>query len=124
MVLKDFENEKEIYERKLIHNSIKRENFQRNSILLGLKKAKNNDLIIISDLDEIPNPKAISTATVSPSITLTIVQEYSNIPLFILPQNLLSLFLLSHRAEHHLLVLLHHKNHLLILMFLIQMVLG
>ena len=38
----------------------KRENFQRNSILLGVEKAKNEDLIIISDLDEMPNPKAIS----------------------------------------------------------------
>ncbi len=38
-----------------------RENFQRNSILKGLKNADSNDLIIISDLDEIPNPKKIST---------------------------------------------------------------
>jgi beta-1,4-mannosyl-glycoprotein beta-1,4-N-acetylglucosaminyltransferase len=38
-----------------------RENFQRNSILKGLKNADSNDLIVISDLDEIPNPKKIST---------------------------------------------------------------
>ena len=38
-----------------------RENFQRNSILKGLKNAKPDDIIIISDLDEIPNPKKIST---------------------------------------------------------------
>ena len=38
-----------------------RENFQRNSILRGIDKAKSNDLIIISDLDEIPNPHKIST---------------------------------------------------------------
>ena len=36
-----------------------RENYQRNSILKGLKRSNENDLIIISDLDEIPNPKAI-----------------------------------------------------------------
>ncbi len=36
-----------------------RENYQRNSILKGLKNSNQNDLIIISDLDEIPNPKAI-----------------------------------------------------------------
>lgn len=36
-----------------------RENFQRNCIERGLKKADKNDLIIISDLDEIPNPKSI-----------------------------------------------------------------
>ena len=33
-----------------------RENFQRNCIDRGLKNAKENDLVIISDLDEIPNP--------------------------------------------------------------------
>ena len=32
-----------------------RENFQRNCISRGLKEAKDEDLIIISDLDEIPN---------------------------------------------------------------------
>ena len=36
-----------------------RENHQRNSILRGLINTKENDLIIISDLDEIPNPEAI-----------------------------------------------------------------
>ena len=34
-----------------------RENFQRNCISRGLQNAKKDDLIIISDLDEIPNPK-------------------------------------------------------------------
>ena len=38
----------------------KRENFQRNAIERGLKNANNHDLIIISDLDEIPNPNLIS----------------------------------------------------------------
>lgn len=32
------------------------ENLQRNSILNGLKNCNDNDLVIISDLDEIPNP--------------------------------------------------------------------
>jgi|TARA_B100000902_G_scaffold186036_1_gene178412 beta-1,4-mannosyl-glycoprotein beta-1,4-N-acetylglucosaminyltransferase len=36
-----------------------RENHQRNCILRGLKKAEDKDLILISDLDEIPNPKKI-----------------------------------------------------------------
>ena len=36
-----------------------RENFQRNCINRGLKQANKNDIIIISDLDEIPNPKLI-----------------------------------------------------------------
>ena len=36
------------------------ENHQRNCIMLGLKDAKPDDTIIISDLDEIPHPEAIS----------------------------------------------------------------
>ncbi len=36
-----------------------RENFQRNSIMRGLASANDNDLILISDLDEIPNPKKL-----------------------------------------------------------------
>ena len=36
-----------------------RENFQRNCILRGLKNSNDNDLVIISDLDEIPNPSQI-----------------------------------------------------------------
>ena len=36
-----------------------RENFQRNCIERGLENSKKEDLIIISDLDEIPNPKMI-----------------------------------------------------------------
>ena len=35
-------------------NAVKRENFQRNFILKGLKSAEKNDIIIISDIDEIP----------------------------------------------------------------------
>ena len=38
-----------------------RENFQRNCIERGLKKSKDDDLIIVSDLDEIPNPQAIKS---------------------------------------------------------------
>ena len=40
-------------------NPWKRENFQRNCITRGLTKAGEDDLIMISDLDEIPNPKAL-----------------------------------------------------------------
>ena len=36
-----------------------RENFQRNCIIRGIDNANNNDLILISDLDEIPNPDQI-----------------------------------------------------------------
>ena len=37
-----------------------RENHQRNSIIRGLTEATDEDLILISDLDEIPNPKVLS----------------------------------------------------------------
>ena len=40
---------------KQIMNSLKRENFQRNYIANGLVEASDDDWIIISDLDEIPN---------------------------------------------------------------------
>ena len=42
-------------DRKYIINGYLRENFQRNQIQLGLNEAKDEDIIIISDLDEIPN---------------------------------------------------------------------
>ena len=38
----------------------KRENHQRNCILRGLKDAKPDDIIMVSDLDEIPNPNQIN----------------------------------------------------------------
>jgi beta-1,4-mannosyl-glycoprotein beta-1,4-N-acetylglucosaminyltransferase len=41
-------------------NPYLRENFQRNCISRGLVNSSSEDLIIISDLDEIPNPKIIS----------------------------------------------------------------
>lgn len=47
------------------NNPYKRENFQRNCILRGLNKANDNDLIIISDLDEIPSPKKINYFNIS-----------------------------------------------------------
>ena len=40
---------------KYIFNAIHRENGQRNFLLNGLNKAGDNDIILISDLDEIPN---------------------------------------------------------------------
>ena len=41
-------------------NPYLRENFQRNAISRGIKESNDEDLIIISDLDEIPNPKKIA----------------------------------------------------------------
>ena len=41
--------------KKLIHNSIKRENYQRDMGKKALKKAEEEDIILINDVDEIPN---------------------------------------------------------------------
>ncbi len=40
---------------KYILNAAKRENFQRNQIVQGLSNAEENDWVIVSDVDEIPN---------------------------------------------------------------------
>ena len=40
---------------KLIHNGYARDNYQRNRLADGIKDAADDDVIIISDLDEIPN---------------------------------------------------------------------
>ena len=37
-----------------------RENHQRNSINKGLIDAKDDDIVMVSDLDEIPNPKSLN----------------------------------------------------------------
>ena len=52
------DNESEIY-RKSIFNAWKRENLQRNQISAGLSDAQEEDWVIISDLDEIPNLSGI-----------------------------------------------------------------
>ena len=52
------DNESEIY-RKSIFNAWKRENLQRNQISVGLSDAQEEDWVIISDLDEIPNLSGI-----------------------------------------------------------------
>jgi len=49
---KDDENTKTF---KLVNNSYLRENNQRNTIIKGLNSAKDEDFILISDVDEIPN---------------------------------------------------------------------
>ena len=46
----------------LRENAWRRENFQRNEIVRGLVDAKPDDLILLSDLDEIPSPEAVLVA--------------------------------------------------------------
>ena len=52
-----------VAEKKII-NSIRRDNYQRNQISSGLNKANDEDLIIISDLDEIPNLVNLNTSKI------------------------------------------------------------
>lgn len=52
--------EKNLSDKIIINNAYIRENFQRNSIKLGLDEALDNDFILISDLDEIPNLENIN----------------------------------------------------------------
>ena len=45
---------------KLILNGYARDNYQRNKLVDGIIEAEDNDIIIISDLDEIPNLKNLN----------------------------------------------------------------
>jgi len=55
---------------KFIFNAHKRENFQRNLISKGLDKANEDDLIMISDVDEIPNLRDLNVARVNNKIVI------------------------------------------------------
>ena len=63
----DSEKEKS---RKYIFNAIYRENGQRNYIEKGLELAKQNDIILISDVDEIPNLLDINFNKINEKIIL------------------------------------------------------
>ncbi len=65
----DTDNEGEI-SRKLILNAASRENGQRNFISKGLEHANEKDLILISDVDEIPNLEKINLNTIKDQIVL------------------------------------------------------
>ena len=45
----------ELRNKKILDNSLKRENNQRNQLMQGLKNVSDEDLVLSSDLDEIPN---------------------------------------------------------------------
>ena len=55
---------------KYIENAILRENGQRNQILKGLELAKDDDMILISDVDEIPNLENLDLSKIREKITL------------------------------------------------------
>ena len=50
----------EIKGQKLILNGYARDNYQRNKLSDGLKKVLDDDIVIVSDLDEIPNLKNLN----------------------------------------------------------------
>ena len=56
--------------RKYISNSILRENGQRNFILNGLEDANEEDLILISDVDEIPNLENLEIGNINQKIIM------------------------------------------------------
>ena len=55
---------------KYIENAILRENGQRNQILKGLELAKDDDMILISDVDEIPNLENLDLSNINEKIIL------------------------------------------------------
>ena len=55
---------------KYIENAILRENGQRNQILRGLELAKDDDMILISDVDEIPNLENLDLSKITEKIIL------------------------------------------------------
>jgi beta-1,4-mannosyl-glycoprotein beta-1,4-N-acetylglucosaminyltransferase len=66
-----FENDNEAEKSsKYIHNANYRENGQRNFISSGLKHAQNDDLILISDVDEIPNLENLTNKKITNEIIL------------------------------------------------------
>ena len=64
------EDEEGIKSYKLIINSHLRENDQRNHISKGLNNATDNDLILVSDIDEIPNFESIELEKIKNQIVM------------------------------------------------------
>ena len=55
---------------KNFYNATKRENSQRNAIMEGLKSSNDNDIILISDVDEIPNLDSLNLNKIKTKITV------------------------------------------------------
>lgn len=55
------------------------ENHQRNSITRGLTGARSNDIIMISDVDEIPRPESLKTCGVDCSLSLNMYNYFYNL---------------------------------------------
>jgi beta-1,4-mannosyl-glycoprotein beta-1,4-N-acetylglucosaminyltransferase len=55
---------------KLILNGYARDNYQRNNLNIGLKNIDDEDIIIISDLDEIPNLQGVNFKNIKEKINI------------------------------------------------------
>jgi len=66
----DINDNEDIKSYKLIFNAHLRENDQRNHINQGLAGARDNDLILVSDVDEIPNFKSINLSKIRDQIII------------------------------------------------------
>ena len=64
------EDDEDFKSKKYISNSILRENEQRNFIIEGLKDANEEDLILISDVDEIPNLEKLKITKIDQKIIM------------------------------------------------------
>ena len=64
------EDDKETKGKKLINNSNKREHYQREMALKSLDEADPNDLILINDVDEIPNLKNVDFMKVNKKLII------------------------------------------------------
>ena len=59
-----------VREHKFINNAVKRDNGQRNYVIKGLDDADDTDLILLSDLDEIPSLKTIDLKNIKTKIII------------------------------------------------------
>ena len=64
------EDTKEKFGEKLILNGMARDYYQRECLSEGLKEAKDDDLILISDLDEIPNLESVNLDNIKNNILI------------------------------------------------------
>ena len=64
---------KELKDQKLVYNGYARDIFQRQNLSRGLDQTDNDDIIIISDLDEIPNLLDINFNRIKNQIVIQIL---------------------------------------------------
>ena len=75
IVIDDFPAPPEHYTEQQV--SWMRENFQRNAIMRGLADANEDDLIVISDLDEIPRPEVLTRISAYEGVTALALEQFA-----------------------------------------------